>query len=171
MSVCTVVDASSIAVYQYERIANAPSVAIEAINHVFSKGHIGLDDKNFIREEWYRTASGSAAGMNLLDWIADRMQEGKIRVVSYSKDTSLNKTLADFGMDLSDRIYVFVAIAGTAKLIVSEDIDFHDPMMKNATVSTKARVRADKTGSVCRYLHQTYQINVGDLTEVKALLP
>jgi len=130
-----------------------------------------LDEQNFIREEWHNTASGSAAGMNLLDWVADRMQEGKIRVVSYSKNTPLNQTLANFGMDLSDRVYVFVAIAGAAKLIVSEDIDFHDPTMKNATAPQKAKLKAEKAGPVCRYLIRTHQINVGNLTEVKALIP
>jgi hypothetical protein len=171
MSCGTVVDANSIALFQYERIANAPGVATAAINHIFSVGHVAMDDQNFIREQWHQTAAGSAAGMNLLDWIADRMQENKIRIVSYRKNTQLNKKLSSFQLDLSDRIYVFVAVADGSEMIVTEDIDFHDPKMKKVSAERKAEIKKSKCGPVCKFLLEEYKISILDISEVYSLIP
>lgn len=170
MPVCAVVDACSISIFQHERIANVSGIGTKAIDHIFSVGHIALDEGNFIREQWLNTASGSASGLNILDWIADRMQENKIRLVTYPKTTPLNKALSDYGMDLSDKVYVFVAVAGAAKMIVSEDVDFHDPTKKKASGAEKDRIKKTKCGPVCIYLSDSYGINIGDLTEVPSVL-
>jgi hypothetical protein len=114
---------------------------------------------------------GAHAGLNLRDWIADRMQEGKIQIIAYPKNTPLNKTLSKFGMELSDRIYVFVAVADRSKMIVTDDIDFHNPKMKNAAGQKKAALKAAKSGPVCNYLRQNHGIKVGHLTEVQSSIP
>lgn len=167
MSKYAVVDANVMMEFQKERIATKQGVAVEAINHIISAGKLLFDDKGRIQHEWFRTISG-AYGENLSDWLADQMQMGRVHIIGVGNNVQIKKKLDGFGVPNDDRIYIKTAIDGSAQILVTEDIDFHNPKLKQAAAATRENIKRRKNGCVCKYLKDEYGILVRCIDEVTA---
>jgi len=170
VSVQVVIDANSIYGFQMERLKNHHGVARKAVTHIFNKGFIATDDGNFIIEEWCKCAGFDRFGINLRDWYADRLHEGKIKPYRVNKPTPINRALGGFKMKLADRMYVFTAVESKSAMIVTYDIDFHDPKKKSAKKAEKIKIKKSKKGPVCKYIQKTLGIRVGRMSEVKSTI-
>lgn len=87
MSASSVVDANCIKYFHEERITGQEDIFTSMIEHVFLKGVIAIDDVGLAEQEYISCCQPSAIGINLQDWIAEKLIEFKI--VPFSMDNTL----------------------------------------------------------------------------------
>jgi hypothetical protein len=159
-----VVDANAIHCFQTERITATPGQAHDGINAICAANCIALDTEKICLQEWIDCAGGKFP-FALSDWIGDQIVTGKIRFFNLAPNTC-RKDLTAAGLPTPDHKWVRLAIGAGAKHLVTEDIDFFDPSQKKASASTKAQLKASKSGPCAKHLRKTYGISVMCLAHV-----
>lgn len=160
-----VVDANAIAEFQKQRITGVEGDAISGIKTIKETGFIGIDIGEFILTEWYSVVGGLDATPSFRDWVADMLATGKIRFCEQKKYTDINKKLSAMGMSNSDKKYIYCAITHKSIMIVTNDIDFHDPKIKSHKSEYKNKIKSNKSGCICKML-KSMGIYVGGFLEI-----
>jgi hypothetical protein len=140
---------------------------------LLAHGFIVVDDNAghpIIIHEWVSCASHKNSEYALDIWIADQMQNGKIKVLGVCENKNLITTLKNMGVPKRDQIYIRLACCVPAHSVVSNDIDLHDPTEKTASPERRALIMRSKRGAVCRHVKDTYAVNIIDWMEVPAAL-
>lgn len=145
-----VVDTNCMAYFQKERLDEHFGEYSRLIDEVCSKGHISLDVKGKIKQEYADTCSPGAVGLNLLDWLADMATKGIVR--EYEEASDLKQKCDKCGLPSKDYKWVGTAIGAEAKLIVSEDIDLFEPKAKTWKAARKEQIKANSEGSMAKLL-------------------
>ncbi|WP_447762210.1 hypothetical protein [Sphingopyxis panaciterrae] len=145
-----VVDANVVHVFQEERIREKPGVGCAAISAIFGAGCVALDSDETCQAEWLNCAMAKYP-LNLMDWIADRMVDGKIRYWPLG-DQPPFKELTAQGIPKPDHKWIKLAKSSAAVAVVTNDIDLIDCKLKKAPAKVKAKVRAAGRGPTKRYI-------------------
>jgi hypothetical protein len=168
---CFVVDANCISEFQKERVSGSEGLACQGMSLVLTNGYIAVDENQghpIILHEWKSCASHSNSELALDAWIADLMQRGKIKLFPFNKDLSLSSALIKFGVPKEDIKYIKLACGIPAHLIITNDIDFHDPTEKKSPEDRKKKIMKSKKGDVCKYIRKGYSICIEDWEETVA---
>ena len=165
-----VVDASSIALFQQERVASNYGAASRAMDHILYNSEITLDESGRIKQQWVDTASNANSITALEDWIADRFQDGKIIIVRYSRNRQIIKILRNLGMDRKDAFHIDCANGASARVIISDDIHFFHPPAKPWNASKKDKIKTERNGSVCRYVRKQLAMEICTLCYVRDVI-
>ena len=161
-----VIDACSIALFQQERISGNRGGASEAMDHILSISAITLDESDRIKQQWVDTVSNANSRTALADWIADRLQEGKIIILPYLGNQQIKKDLRNLGMDGKDRFYIDYANGAGARAIISDDIHFFHPPAKAWSAHKKEKIKKERNGCVCRYVRKHLNMETCTLCNV-----
>ncbi len=138
------------AYFQKERLDASSGLYCHLIDEVCNKGHISLDRKGKIIQEYAETCSPGAVGLNLLDWLADMAAKGLVK--EYAEASDLKQECERCGLPSKDYKWVGTAMGAKAKLIVSEDIDLFEPKAKAWTAAKKKQIKANSKGSIAKLL-------------------
>ena len=107
------------------------------------------------------------------DWLADQMKTGGLKKVAGKKlDRGVvRKMRVDCGFPCRSRDIEYIKCANattSTRYIVSEDMDFYDPTLKQADAKMKGWARDDRQGRFCRFLLDRLGIRVGTIAHCKA---
>ena len=102
------------------------------------------------------------------DWLGTKMWEGKIDIINERNETKLsprNKNYIHQNLGLprnnsKDIHFIMCANHTTIKIILTNDIDFFDPRMKEASSITKDRIKNERQGQLCHFLERELGIFV-----------
>jgi len=99
-------------------------------------------------------------------WFEEQYVNGKFRDITIENtlDTSQrNRIFNKYGLDSNEKDihYISCAYNTDRRYILTEDIHFFDPKMKQADQKAKNRVKDQRMGALCRYLKKEYSITVG----------
>lgn len=150
------VDANAIHAFQEERISGVESVGHAMINRIFERHLIALDEGGLCLQEWLDCAGG-AVPLALSDWVNDQLAVGLIR--QYRLSRSIHKELQNIGLPQKDHKWVRLAIGCEGRTIVTNDVDFFDPKLKNSNENLKNNAR--QNGGACsKILKKKYDVEV-----------
>jgi hypothetical protein len=154
-----VVDANMMSDYRYEVHRRINGDAVKTIDMILTKCIIAID--SIIEEEWFNTCGKT----DFKDWVADRMQERKIikidKAFPLSKDIK-KKMHQKYGFPRSRDIhYIMVAFSSNNRFILTHDIHFYDPKMKDASEKVKTSIKSNQSGCFCIFLHKELDIQIG----------
>lgn len=107
--------------------------------------------------------------IGFLDWLGTMMLEGKIDLINERRETKISPSNKrsiheDYGLprnNSKDIHFIICANHTDIKYILTNDIDFFDPRMKNASSEEKERIKNQRTGRLCRFLERELGILVG----------
>lgn len=145
-----VVDANVVHVFQEERVREDPGIGSAAISAVFGIGFVALDAEEKCQTEWMNCALAKYP-LNLMDWIADRMVDGKIKYWPLGDQPSFKEMTAQ-GIPKPDHKWIRLAKSSSAVAVITNDIDLIDCKLKKASAKIKAKVRASGRGQTKRYI-------------------
>lgn len=158
------VDANAINCFQRERKQERPGDAHKAIEKIFEKDCIALDEGGLCLQEWEECAGGTFP-INIRDWAADQMIYGRIR--NYELCTNhCRKELLAVGLPKKDHKWVRLAIGSGGNLIVTDDIDFFDPTKKNSSSAVKQKIKNSGQGPCSTMLRKKYRIEVKQVRDL-----
>jgi hypothetical protein len=152
------VDANAIHAFQTERIQQDEGAAHAAVHAILSEHCIALDEEKLCLQEWVDCAGGRFP-FALTDWIADQAATGKIRFFALASN-ACKKALRQNGLPAKDHKWVRLALGSGGNRIVSGDVDFFDPAMKQASAALKSKLRRKRAGPFARFLRRTYGVEV-----------
>jgi hypothetical protein len=164
-----VVDANCINAFQFERIHELIGTAFNAITHILTVHHIGLDDKMLCQQEWIDCAKGPDR-LSLHDWISDQLASGKIVYYPSHADAAVSKKLSELGLPKKDVKWFLLAKACTALALISEDIDMYHPPAKAWTHKKKEKCKENYSGCICKFAKKNLDVQVMRLSHVTDLL-
>lgn len=161
-----VIDANAIHAFQQERIREAPGLAHDAIEAIFSAHCIALDVEKLCYQEWIDCAGGTFP-FALIDWISDNLVAGKINFFEMAPN-SCKRQLTNLGLPQKDHKWIRLSIGCAGRRLVTEDIDFFDPTKKTAKSHVKAQLKADRSGACAKGLRKDFDVSVMCLDHVKS---
>lgn len=153
-----VIDANAIHAFQEERIRGEPGLAHNAIEKIFSRHTIALDEEKLCLQEWIECAGGSFP-FALQDWINDQLAMQRI-VFAGLASNDCRRDLISVGLPQKDHKWVRLAIGCDGRRIVTGDIDFFEPRKKNASAKEKQKLRQSRKGACARMLRKSYAVEV-----------
>jgi hypothetical protein len=165
-----IIDANAIKEFQDERANGISDNVQKSVDYILSIGSLALDEGDQILTEWHSCSSHAASTMALEAWVDTQMQKGKIKIFTVKNCKILRKKMISLGMPAKDIKYVQLAKICSAHSLITNDIDFHDPKKKKATVFVKDRLKANKNGTVCKYLQKDLSLNVISWSEVYSII-
>ncbi len=158
MTLPSVVDANCLKYYQQERVAGREGEFTVAISKLMAKGALAIDSEGKALQEYYDCCRPSAVGLNLSDWISERLVDGCIKM--FDTDNSLTRELLSLGLPRKDIKWPCIAKSSNSDIIVTEDIDLFEPTAKSRRAPEKERIKRARTGCVCRHLERQHSIRV-----------
>lgn len=159
-----VVDANAIHAFQQERISQAQGVAHQAMDAILAGNCLALDEERLCLQEWLDCAGGKFP-FALMDWVGDQMVTGKLRYFPLASN-ACRRDLQQHGLPQKDHKWVRLALGCAGRRLVSGDIDFFDPRLKNAPAAAKERARNERKGQLCKMLRKSYGVEVMCLEHV-----
>ena len=167
-----VIDANSIAIFQHQRINHGGGAAVEAMDYILSNGQIIMDAEQIMMQEWIDSGSFSSHGeLNLLDYIADLNQNGKILLHKYENMPDVRNKLREMGMRGRDPMYLITAHRTAAYAVVSDDPDFYDPKTKRQSAQAREKAKRDRRGPVATFARRTLGVEVSPIELVPEVVP
>jgi hypothetical protein len=164
-----VVDANVMCAFTKSMIQKADTAYTRLIESAMTATGLAVDDKDQIVQQWLDTCGQQVFG----EWLVRQLTAGLVRPVATELEKRhINKLRKDFGFPASryEATYILVAHASDPHMLVTEDIDFHDPTAKVQGSARRAQIMAEKCGPVCRYLRRTLKISVCSAEEALVAL-
>lgn len=158
------VDANVMHGFTKSYVHDEASQARELVEKIESGLGFAIDMNGKIEQQWLDTC-GNRPGKPFFEWFYQRLKEGKIRKLPAKLDQQHKKRLridCGFPRDRYEMTYIEVANVTRRRYIVSEDMHFFEPQLKDADESTKAAIKSSRQGRVSRYL-TTLGITVGTI--------
>lgn len=152
-----VIDANIISEYYKEFIIDEGDL-YDLINCILD--NYGVVFTDLIHHEWISTCNNYV----IKEWITDGLKLGKIRYIHPQLDRAIIKKLhTKFGFPKKshDIEYIKCANVTLTKYILTNDIDFFDPKLKNDTIKAKKDAKINRMGKLCRFLLKELKIRVG----------
>jgi hypothetical protein len=153
-----VVDANVMNHFQDERINDIDGDAHKALDAIFAKSCVALDEQGLCLQEWLDCASG-AAPLALQDWVSDMLVAQKIRLFVFSGG-NLCKELTGIGLPKKDHKWVRLAVSSDSDAIVTEDVDLFDPSKKGQSAAITQAIKQSCKGPVSKFLKKKFGIHV-----------
>ena len=159
------VDAHCMNYFQKERIGGLSGEATVAISHILDNGHIALDEEQHCYQEWLDSAQGPAH-LNLQDWVAEKLVEGKIKFYKVTRIADVRKSLNKLGLPSKDHKWLHLASSCRPSVLVSEDSDLYEPASKLWPRAQKEKIKSEQKGCVCKYAKSELEVEVMRLCHV-----
>ena len=157
-----VIDANIISKFYKEFIIDEGDL-YDLINWILD--NCGVVFTDLIYHEWISTCNNYV----IKEWITDGLKLGKIRYTNPQLDRAIIKKLhinlglpkKKNGKKSHDIEYIKCANVTLTKYILTDDIDFFDPKLKNAKGKKKIDAKINRNGKLCRFLLKELKIRVG----------
>ncbi|MBI1956741.1 MAG: hypothetical protein HYS38_10135 [Acidobacteria bacterium] len=165
-----VVDACVMRQFNEDTRANTRGPAKLLVDGIADSLGFAVDEGRKIEQQWLTTCQG----LFLQEWFISQLYHGHIRAVRPTIQEQHKKKLhlkLGFPPSGYDRVYIGVANVTQTRYIVSGDMDFYDPKLKQANENAKSRARDARCGAVCQYLKNKMKIAVGTITHALGELP
>lgn len=153
----SVFDANCWSSYVDEELSGSAGLASAAFEKAKSLGRILFDGGGLMRQQYLQVKRGF--GEDLFEAFFEAgVLSGKVRLVAAAADQQLRQCLLGLGVPQGEHIYFRTAKSGDAKHIISEDIDFFDPTLKQRGEAEKSNARLNSSGCVCKEFRKNHGI-------------
>lgn len=153
-----VIDANIISEFYKEFIIDGGDL-YDLINYILD--NCGVVFTDLIHHEWISTCNNYV----ITEWITDGLKLGKIRYINPQLDRDIIKKLhIKYGLPRNkshDIEYIRCANVTLTKYILTNDIDFFDPKLKNDASKAKKDAKIKRNGKLCMFLLKKLKIRVG----------
>ena len=134
---------------------------LDAIALIIEKnGHIPLDDREFILQEWRDCTKGRLQEFTE-EWIADSAANNLIRFYKSTGVADVRKELTIKGMPRKDAKIISIMVDIAAQYFLSEDIDMYDPRQKdNCPPARRKLIVEQRKGFICKHVGKAYRLEI-----------
>lgn len=165
MSDGIVVDASIIPDF-YRELSFGDGVVSQVVGWLTERCGIVASDK--VLEEWENVC----CAQEFVEWLTDQIKEGGVRRIEGKKldRGTVKRMRVNCGFPCKDCDLEYIECAHATRsirYIVSQDMDFYDPMAKKTSVRMKRWAREQRQGQFCRFLLRQLGIRVGTIEHCK----
>jgi hypothetical protein len=155
-----VVDANVMQAFTRSMICQSESVHRQLVLGAASSVGFVVDVGDKMLQEWKNTCGRTY----FEEWLFQQIKLGIVRYIDPNLDQAHIKRLRqDCGFPThsgKDLTYIKVAYTAAPHVIVTEDMDFHEPAAKGRNSQQKRQIVEAKSGSVCKYLLKRLGIRV-----------
>jgi hypothetical protein len=155
----------------YEDLVNlCEGDGFKLLEGILANDVIVVDERDVIIAQWKNCCCGEEDEF-FSQWIATAFIEDKLRRSEIIKDRNTKKYLLnELVLPKDDLIYLLLAIATSAFLVVSEDIHLYEPSAKKKDSGFKRRIILERSGCICRYMKKEHSVLICCIDHAKSLL-
>lgn len=150
------VDANVMQSFAKSYLRGEPSDPKTLVERIEEGPGFAIDEAGKIERQWLDTC-GPKPGAPFFEWFYQGLKDGSIRKVNARLELGHKRRLPNdcgFPNDRFEMTYIEVANVTAQRYIVSEDIHFFEPRLKEAPECAKSAAKARRQGRVCRYLRR-----------------